>query len=761
MNRQWLEPGQQTPPVENPDVEVTISLREVFSVIRRRVGIIISTIVLCALVAAGYVFTAKPVYEGSAVILIDPSQPRIMADNTQDAFMLKDNLVVESEIEVIKSSELLKRVVKAENIYEDQEFTTPSLVSQAKKWVYDQLQIVEETSSGDGKRAIFNGFRDRVSAKRIGLTYAIRVGYASTDPERAAKITNAIAKTYLDDKLESRYASIRRTNDWLRGRISKLQREVIAADRAVELYKSENNIVDVSTGLISDQQLSELNSQLIIARSKTAQAKARFDRIKLIIKEKNADAALEDVLSSREISNLRTKYAAAQSRARELKSKYGPTHLAYINFKAQVERIQALILEELKRIQQSYESAYAISRAREKSLEKELQKVKQVHVFTGQKEVKLRELKRQADAGRDLYKSLLETFRKSNERETLPTVNARIIEFAAPPEIPSKPKKRLVLMLALVIGFAAGTGLAFLRESLDSLIWTPEALENLFAGTNLGLIPELKIRMPRLKSWRKHGRAKVIDNADGEDETGPLALEPKLVAPFQAPLADQFSHVSEVLRNILVTFRLMDRNATRKGAKVITFISTMPGEGKSTVSMLQALYQSGHGQRTLLIDSDFRKPFLTRSLTPESEYGICDLALDENPDLKRYIWHDEKSGLDFLPALSAGGSIGTADFFIRGDISGIIDKLRADYDYIIIDLPPILVLPDARVLADTIDHIVYVVEWGKVHRESVVEAMKSSPELSGLIIGSVLNKVNIKKIKRYGGYYYGSQYYYS
>ncbi len=761
MNRQWLELDQKRSLSDGAGDEKTISLKEVLSVVRRRIGIIFSTVILCVLVAGGYVFTVKPVYDGSAVVLIDPAQPRVLADDTPDAFLLKDNLVVESEIEVIKSSELLKRVANTENIYSDQEFTALSLVSQVKKWVYKELQIAESKKLYDNKSSIFKSFRERVNVKRIGLTYAIRINYESTDRERAAKIANAIAQAYLDDKLESRYAATKRTNEWLSKRISKLQKEVIAADRAVELYKSENNIVDVSSGLISDQQLSELNSQLIISRSKTAQAKARFDRIKLIIREKSADAALEDVLSSREISNLRTKYAAAQSRARELKSKYGATHLAYINFQAQVDRIQALILEELKRIQQSYESAYAISRAREKSLENELDKIKEVYVFTGQKEVKLRELKRQAKAGRDLYKSLLETFRRSNERESLPTINARVIEFADAPVVPGKPKKKLVLMLALVFGFTAGTGLAFMRESLDSLIWTPEDLEKLFAGNNLGLIPQLKIKMPRLKSGRKRGPQKVISRTEAQEEAGQLLLEPEQVAPFRVPLADRFNHVSEVLRNILVTFRLIAKNNAHKGAQVITFISTMPGEGKSTVSMLQALYQAGHGHRTLLIDSDFRKPFLTRSLTPDSERGICDLAIDESPDMKKYIWHDEESGLDFLPALSSGGRIGAADFFIRGDVSEIINSLRDDYDYIIIDLPPILVLPDARVLSDTIDHIVYVVEWGKVDKESIIEAMKSSPELSNLIIGSVLNKVNIKKIKRYGGYYYGSHYYYS
>ncbi len=201
MNRQWLELDQRKTPSEGAGDEITFSLKEVFSVVRRRIGIISSTVILCVLVAGGYVFTTKPVYDGSAIILIDPSQPCVLADDTPDAFLLKDNLVVESEIEVIKSGELLKRIANEKNIYSDPEFITPSLVSQAKKWIYKELKITGGGKLRDGKVSIFAGFRDRVKAKRIGLTYAIRINYESTDPERAAGIANAIAQAYLDDSL--------------------------------------------------------------------------------------------------------------------------------------------------------------------------------------------------------------------------------------------------------------------------------------------------------------------------------------------------------------------------------------------------------------------------------------------------------------------------------------------------------------------------------------------------------------------------------
>ncbi len=759
MNRQWLDSSRVSPPDESPMNEMTISLDEIISVIRRRVRIILSVAVLCVVLAGIYVFSAKPVYQGKAVILIDPTnQQQVLGNSPSDAILLKDNLVVESEIEVIRSGELLKQVAKKQNIYSDPDYTTSSLLSLAKGWIYEQLQFSEPVSDASRNRSVFESFRENVSAKRIGLTYAIQINYQSVSPERAAEVTNAIAQGYLEDKLEIRFSATKRTSEWLRQRLSTLQNEVKVSERAVELFKEENDIVDTSAGLVTDQQLSELNSQLILARAKMATAKARFDRIQIIIQEKNADAALADVLSSPEIISLRRKYATFQNQTRKFEDKYGANHLATKNARAEVLRIQTLILEEMKRIEQSYESAYIIAKSRVNAFEKELDKQKGVYVFSGQKQIKLRELERQANATRELYKSLLEGFRNSSERETLPTNNARIIELSDPPIIPVKPKKRLILILALVFGIAAGTGLAFLRETLDKLVWTPESIEKLTGQNNLGLIPELQIKFPKTK--RKRSRSKEPVEEQDTEATTLQFLAPNVLAPFQETLSDRFSHLSEVLRNILVSLTLSNKNSEQKEAKVITFVSTVPNEGKTTLSILQALYQSAGNHRTLLIDSDFRRPFLTEMLAPGAPRGICELALDSNPDLKRYIWRDEKSGLDFLPASRLNSRINANDIFINGDVDRIIGWFREHYDYIIIDLPPILIIPDVRVLSETIDHIVYVVEWGKIHQQSIAEALKSSPELNDLIIGSVLNKVNIKKIKKYGGYYYGSNYYY-
>jgi len=740
----------------------SLDIKGIISTLRRRIGIIISIVILFLTAGIYYLLITKPVYEASATILITPRQQAISSDFMQRPSYL-DILAVNSEIEIIKSSELLKSVVPSLDFLANPELLVPSLFGQARQqvqqWIYDLLKIPEEEIVEDKQNTMHMALKS-VKARRLMRTYAIRVSFSSTDPERAAEITNAIVKTYMDDKLETRFAAAKHANSWLRERLSKLQAQVIEADRAVGLYKAKHDIFDTSTGLMTDQQLSELNSHLIIARSESATAKARLDRITFILESRDATASVEDALNNAVINNLRDEFAKWSRIASKMKKNQGTTHLGYLNAKAEIRRIEVQILAELRRIAQSYESSYEIARSREKSLEKSLNQLKGEYVFSGQKQVKLRELKRDADAKKGLYEKLLSSFGKANIRETFPTVGARIIEYAEPPNSPISPNKKKILLLSLLGGLAAGIGLAFFREHMDSFVWTPNDLERIFPGYSFGMLPDVKKSLPVLHS-RRPEKSKGFVQKSSKDKKEKRVLDPKDMAPYHELLSDRLGYFAETLRNIMMSLRLASEQTPDKGAEVITFQSTMQGEGKSTVSLLQSLYLAKNGKRTLLIDSDFRKPSLTRTLTPGGGSDISALTSSDKRGLHSSVWRDQESGLDFLPVFGAKLSvmdIGAADLIAKGELSRLIDIFRADYDYILIDLPPILVLPDARALAASLGSIIYVVEWGKIEKKAIIAAIKNSPEIAEHVIGYVFNKVDIDKIRKYGNYY-GFHYY--
>ncbi len=765
MNRVWLDDGanlEQQPGGERD--ESGFDLSSLLALVRRRIVSIIAVTVLGISCGVGYLFLTKPIYSASALVLIDPRKPATLSEIDTPTGNFRENLIIDSEIEVIKSNELMKRAVKKLSTARFKKTHSPSPLSQLKGWVTTQIGLSKpqptEAKPEEQSRAYLS-LKGGLNVRRVGRTYAIRISYVSTDPKWAAQAANAIAQTYLVDKLETRFAAAKHANDWLRTRVDKLSVEVIEAERAVELYKTKHKIVSTTGGqLVTDQQLTELNSRLIVAKAEAAGEKARLDRITEILETRNADAAVEGVLSNEAIIGLRTELGKWSRVASRMREKHGPTHLAYKNARGEMRRIQNQIIIEVRRVAESYDNSYQIAQSRVKSLEDSMAKLANTSTASGHKQLKLRELERQAKSLRGLYTNLLESFGKSNVRESVPAAtssNTRIIENAEVPTFPTAPNPKRVLLLSLLGGLAAGVSLAYLRSMMDRYVWTPADLEKIFAKRSYGMMPALDVNLPKYSKRNWRNRLKTLASS-GNDPAKKKVLQEKRLAPFTGILSDRFGHISEVLRNVYISVNVTaEGEEPHEGAKVLSFVSTLQGEGKSTCSILQAIYQAQNGAKTLLIDADFRKPSLTQILTPEIRSNRPND--DKDIAVETFVHHDDKSGLDFLPVFVGSEDARPADLILRGELAKIIEKFRSEYEYIVLDLPPLLVLPDARFLVDNIDSIIYVVEWGKIKREAIAEAIKSAPELQSTISGSIFNKVDMNKVQNYGYHYYGSYYY--
>jgi succinoglycan biosynthesis transport protein ExoP len=731
------------------------SILNIYKVLWRRKAIILAVTVLGLAAGAGYISSTNPSFTSEARVLIDPRKADIPSEKQTDPLLLREGFTIDSEIELIKSAILLRRAAEAGNIYAEPESLQSPLNRLVNTWREHLYPTAGQEDRGkpkgvngnitsNARRAIFNSFRNRISIERVRNTHVIKITYSSTNKDKVAAITNAIAQAYIDDKLETRFDEAKRTNKWLAERIEKLKLQVIEADRAVELYKARHGIVDASEGLVPEQQQSSLNSRLILARAETASNKVRYDRLAVAIENQGADAAVADSLKSPVITRLRNEYGKAVQRAGELLSQYGSDHFAYNNKEEDIARIRSLIVEEMKRFLNSYRSDYEASVALEKALEQELRSLKGASASSGQKQVRLRELKRQAKAIMGLYTSFLDNFRKSNERETLPTIRARIIEEAQMPMAASKPKKKQVLLIALVFGLGAGVGAAFLRDMTDRRIWTQDDLEQIIPGHLIGVIPLLPLTRQK-NGWLRKFQL-FFDRGNKESKAG--VIPPEEINPYRALLLDKTGELIRVLRNILLSIHISAKCAQKDGGSTVTFVSSRPGEGKTTVSLIQALYLADVGNRTLLVDSDFLDHTLTKILTPKARYGFVDLQDNAQVSLEQATWQDEASGLHFLPASGTKSPHGTSEMMlISGEISKRINELRASYDYIVIDVPPTSLLPDARVMAEALDHVVVITEWGKVEKHAIEQLAIHSPELVRLIIGAVFNKVDRSKFQ--------------
>ena len=217
------------------------------------------------------------------------------------------------------------------------------------------------------------------------------------------------------------------------------------------------------------------------------------------------------------------------------------------------------------------------------------------------------------------------------------------------------------------------------------------------------------------------------------------------------------SRFAESIRSIRFA---IDLDPTKTPSKVVGLTSTLPNEGKSTIAASLAQLLANSGKRVIVVDCDLRNPSLSASLTPDVSTGITDV-LSGKRSMEDTIWTDTVTGLDFLPG-RRGALANTSDVLSTNEMKQLFDQLRARYDYVIVDLPPLAPIVDVRATTALIDSFVLVVEWGGTTTDVVEHALNAAPNVYDALLGTVLNKADMKAMKRYAshiGDYYNDEHY--
>ena len=743
------------------------TFRDIIAILQRHRKLILVCGMTALILGSMYIMFSAPRYTTTISILIDPRQNNALPQQLAGSTSFQESLIIDSQIEVIKSTRLMDKVAKKAGIYEAAEAASKSPLTRLKESVFGvPAASTKALSASLEQQRRLAQMMSGVNVERVRNTYVIAISFTSGNPDRAAKIANLIAETYLDNELEAQYESSQRASVWLKSRLEGLQKELTTTEGAVESYKVENNIVQTQNyNLISDQQLSELNSNLIIARADTAQAKARYDNIQAIIESGNPETATSDVLANRVIGDLRAKYIELSRMATEILRKQGRDHMLYRNLLQQMQDIQNLIWGEYRRIAESYKNEMEIAQSKEKNLQQELDAVKGATAVTSRSQIGLRDMQRRADSTRNLYTKMLDKSNEEIERQSLPSVSARIISYATPPLSPSWPNKRFVLLSSLVVGLGVGVGLAFLREQFEKFIWKAEDLESAAHRTCLGMLPKIAFDQEKMVHFTKRWSSKELSVT----ELPTRDFNKSAFEEITQMLDKQTGVVTEIMRNVQLATQFTTDKMHASEAKVISFVSARPGEGKSITSCFLAKHLAKSGARVALIDCDFRRPSLTHWFLPGATTGFYELATrigheDEKAiamDLASICRKTGQENLFFIPAKGANTSIANLNLVGSGQMHALISYLKQIFDVVLIDLPPILNIVDARVIANSIDSFILLAHWGKTDRSVVSKALHRAPEVYKKTVGSLLTLVDTEKASRYGYYNYNYYYYYN
>ena len=736
----------------------TIDFRHILTAVRRQ-GLLFGAIVSAALLL-GVIFLleVRPLYTADAFVLIDNRRVRAV-DSGYDLGSANSDVatsIVDSQVEVARAEKISQRVIESLGLLNDPDFKdmlssgkgTFARLRQSLMVLLGRQPAAPAGQEGDANeqtrlhQAVV-ALAKNMDVHRVARTMVLAISYTSPNAERSARLANAFAEAYLADQLDTKYEVTRRASQWLEERIAELKTKALNSDLAIQRFRAEHGLILSGGKLVNEQQLSEINTQLVAVRGETARAEARYRRIDAIVKGHQTNAIVSEAIGNLVIEQLRTKYLEASKRYSEIVAKLGEEHLAAVNLRAEKDEYEKLMFEELARLAQGYASELEISRTREKSLEDDLKRILDLNANENTSLVTLRELEREGETFRSLYQTYLQRYNEALQQQSFPIIEARIITSASPPMKPSYPKSLPVLLLFGLLGSAAGLGVGVYRELREKGFHSEEQVRRLGVEF-LGILPKIE-QMPLAGKSTPSSDGVSAGTGAGDISQSKSAFLAANNTVLSYSVLRPGSGFAETLRAVKLA---ADVRGTENRAKIIGIVSALPGEGKSVFSKNFASLLALLGHKTLLVDGDLRVAGLTEELAPNAKKGLVEAVVYKEP-VENLLIVEESSGLSFLPCVMPPRMSHTSDLLTSVSMKNSLTSLQEKFEYIIIDLPPVVPVIDARAFAPLVHAFVFVVEWRKTALHVVRNVLVNNIEIYDKCLGIVLNKVNVDELRSY------------
>lgn len=720
---------------------VMLDIRAFFLMLWRRKSVIVGMVLIGVSLTVMALAIIKPEYTARSLILVEDSHKGALPaefGSFVDTVKFNSTLVM-NEIEVIRSRNTARKVIEQLDLLGDPELNagnknalhaympqTPERNQGYKSLnlFKDELARLPPEIAEQQMNAVVTQFLQNLSVRAIAGSYAIQVDYMSRDPSKAALVANTVADIYIEGRLEDRLGASRRLTDWLDGRLRELRDQVRQSELAVADYRARNNLTEGIRTLVTTEQMSQLNVQLMNAKAALAETKARRSQMDSLNAGGGNIEASGDILKAPFVQQLRAEEADLARMKSDLSRRYGDRHPAMIKVNSDLAATRAKINQEMQKVAASLANEVAVENARVQALQSSLDELKNVSDGENEKTIRLNELQREAESNRLIFDNFLQTYKRSDEQDKLQEAQARVISYAAIPAKPAYPNTWLFLTLGAALSLFLGTFLAFLLEKMDNKFRSASQLEKYCGYPCFALIPAVKSK----------SQTEIL----------------------QYVLDKPSSTVAEAVRTLRTVMNLRGRQRGDK-PKVVTVTSSLPGEGKTTLSGWMGRLAAKSGEKVILIDADLRRPNVHRSFGHANDVTLVDY-LTNKKSLKEVVFKDDPSGLHMIFAKSVPNS--ALDLVGSKRMETLIAALRAEYDLIILDSPASMAVSDARILATYSDATIYTVAWDKTPREVVMSGVKQFSDMGYKQLAFSLTNVDVKRHVRYGygdtAYYYGN-----
>ncbi|MFI3221493.1 MAG: polysaccharide biosynthesis tyrosine autokinase [Methylococcaceae bacterium] len=714
----------------------TLSLGDYFHVLWLRRRLLLNVTAFIVFAAVLVIYQLAPRYTAATQLLVGINAAKVVdIEQVLTGSMTGDSAVI-GEMEVIKSREIARKVIETLRLDQYPEFNKslvpPGFLANLnplnllpESWLETSgLKSIEIRTEEEQRVALqtglINDFLSKLTVTQIKRSQVINIAFQSADPKLAAKVTNTIADKYIIGQLQAKFDATKKATDWLNDQLGELRNKVATSEQGVENYRKSHNLIAVSKEVgLSQQQLSEVNSQLIIARVQRAEAEAKYQQVEDISRSGRNFDTVADVLNSGLISSLRSQESEVQRKYSEMLVEFGARHPKMIQMRAEQDDIESKVRAEVKKIAAGLRNTLDVARARESSLMGSLRQLESKTTGNNQDEVELRALERESTANKALFENFLGRFKETASTQGIEQADARVISFAEIPTSATFPKKNMLLLVSLIGAIFFASSLVFVIEQLNPGVRSPEQIHDLFNMATMGIIP--------------------LQQEGKEDPNDYVLTKPQ-------------SGLAEAINTLRISLSLLNPDAA---VKSILITSSVPGEGKSTLATMLARMSAASGQHTVVVEADIRRPAISKVFGFDKEsLGLTDLLSNHDLTLADVLQKDPKTGLMILSRGKAG-YVNPLDLFASKRMRSIMEELREKFDLVVVDSAPIMAVPDSRILQGLVDKTIYVLKWDstpkKVVRNGLHLLMKDG---NSNLAGIVLQQINLKQYGRYGDYSY-------
>ena len=685
-------------------------------------GVFTLGVVVSLLLAALFSFSESVIYRARGTVELQVPPAASNGAEGGNVYGEAFDAYLDTQIGILQSDTLIRRLIARLNLEQAlNRYHPEGLIGLRQKYLSFNMSSLPENER------LFETVKKNLTVRQARLNDLIEINYDANDPEVAANVVNTLINEYQQQNLETRWQMSESAGKWFTQHLADLRKQLEASERQLQDYSRATGLLlisDADKDSVAKERLRQLQEALSTAQSQRIEREAQLDMSK-----SSAPDTVPQVLDNSALKEYEIKIADLERQLAQDKQIYTPTNPKILMLQSQITSLQAAWGRQRGSILSRISNEYSAALRNEKMLTTEYTAQQRIVRDQDEKMIRYETLKHDVDSNRTLYDSLLQKVKESGVSVALQATNVRVVDSAVPPVKPYRPNHLINLGVGLLAGLLLGSTLVVCRHRSDRSVRKPGVMQHYLATRELGVIPtEGQGPLARLGSFKSHG--------------------------VRAWLGDPDSTLSTSFRSVMASIMFATKDLSRAKFAVIT--SPGPSEGKTTVAANLAAAFAATGRKVLLVDADLRRPHLHHVFDLPDSPGLSDLAQEvqsvgaEATDLDRYL--KATTVPDLFVITSGTSASGTANLLHSLRFEEVFAALRQKFDTVLVDAPPLLSVPEARVMARLSDGVVLVVRAGSTSIDAAAAAEYFIREDGGTVIGTILNDAPHDSAPYYGGY---------